>query len=401
MTKVMKKCHFLFGKDHKFLKLVFTILASYLTFEEFYTFLVVKPTYTTATKRGLKPNDFPDMILCPEPAIDIEAATSRGYEGVDDYYLGFNLKHGLDQIGWKGNKSEKVLRVSEEISVLKSELDCPSGDKTFFNFASSNISEAIVFVDFNLSKALYPNHICCKVKPPEVSKSKPVFSIQIIFSPEGKTFNTLKVFLADQLTSSYFDLQKTNMLGDEIISAPNGVKNYKVKILEDLKLDDDPQYQCIDYEIKGEYQKCVEEEILKQNLNFMNCTPPWMTDNEDLWCKGGIKYESEASLLHYLGFLTEVTISEYHPGKCSVPCKTKRYQSKQIGLKQMKEKRGIIIWFEYNVEITQSKFKTDVKTLISKIGGFIGISKNFLWLIILFLSSISLLMSHFKVHEIK
>ena len=79
----------------------------------------------------------------------------------------------------------------------------------------------------------------------------------------------------------------------------------------------------------------------------------------------------------------------------------KRYQAKQIGSKQLKEQIGIIIWFDKTVEKTESKYTTGFKTLISKIGGFIGISKNFLWLMILFLSSIGVLMSQFKLHDSK
>ena len=202
--------------------------------------------------------------------------------------------------------------------------------------------------------------------------------------------------MADQVTSSYFDLHKSNMIGDEIISGSNGAKIYKVKILEDEQLDDDPKFSCINYKVNGEYQKCLEDEILRQNLNIMNCTPPWLTEKEDLWCKGRIKYNSTENWIEYGGFLTGVTISEYNPGKCYEPCKTKRFQAKQIGSKQLKEQIGITIWFDQIVKVTQSKYTTGFKTLISKIGGFIGISKNFMWLIILFLSSIGVLMSHSK-----
>ena len=401
MTKVLNKVHSLLGKDYRFLKLFFTIFASYLIFEEFYTFWVLKPTYTTASKRDKKPEDFPDILLCPEPAIDIEAGISRGYEGIDEYYLGFNLLDGLHQIGWVGNISENLTTVSEEISILKSEIDCPISDKTFFTFDVFNISETLNWVDFKLTKALYPNHICCKVKTPEISKSYALIGMQIFTSFENKPYNAFTVYMADPLTSSYFNLHKSSMLGNKIVSGHKGARVYKIKVLEDEKLDDDPQYSCIDYKVKGKYQKCLEDEILRQNLNILNCTPPWLTEIEDFWCKGKIKYDSEEHLLNYLGFLTGLTISEYQPGKCSVPCKTKSYQAKQIGEKQLKNERGVIIWFEQTVEITQSKYKTGFISLISKIGGFIGISKNFMWLVILFLSSIGVLMSHFELHEIK
>ena len=68
---------------------------------------------------------------------------------------------------------------------------------------------------------------------------------------------------------------------------------------------------------------------------------------------------------------------------------------KEIGLKEHVEK-GLELWFEREVYVTKSKFILDAKTMMSEIGGFIGISKNFLWVLILFLSSFGILMSHLK-----
>ena len=45
-----------------------------------------------------------------------------------------------------------------------------------------------------------------------------------------------------------------------------------------------------------------------------------------------------------------------------------------------------MISFEQEVEVTKSSWNIDARTLLSKIGGFIGISKNFLWLILLLMS---------------
>ena len=39
----------------------------------------------------------------------------------------------------------------------------------------------------------------------------------------------------------------------------------------------------------GEYDVCLEEEYVTQTLHLMNCTPPWMTDNEDVWCGAGLE----------------------------------------------------------------------------------------------------------------
>ena len=57
------------------------------------------------------------------------------------------------------------------------------------------------------------------------------------------------------------------------------------------------------------------------------------------------------------------------------------------------------VWRE--VDVTKSMWTIDGTTLISKIGGFIGINKNFLWIITLSISSIGVLMTKLKLNHRK
>ena len=405
----MRQCHSLMGKDYRFLKLIFIVIGSYLIIDLFHTFLVVKPTYTSLAKRKIRPEDFPEILLCPEPSVFASALAVRGYGDGGSYFLGINSTE-LRQIGWAGNNtSEDVKIVADEISVLKSAQDCPGGRESFIYYGDTE--EFIGKVQFQLTKAL-TYHRCCKLIPPKTSHT--IMSIEFAwpaFNDEGHPEVAVKIFLADQLTSSYFDLHKTIMLGDaidsNIASGLNwnyqpGIKNYKVKIMEDQKLEGDPSYPCINYDAIGKYSRCIEDEMVRQNLKFINCTPPWMTDNEALWCKREYVLENVSTGVKYLNFLKGIAISEQKTGRCLMPCTMKRFLTKDIGYRSNNRNvTGVAINFENEVEITKSSWKIDPKTLISKIGGFIGISKNFLWLIILFITSVCMLKSQLKVNEIK
>ena len=90
--------------------------------------------------------------------------------------------------------------------------------------------------------------------------------------------------------------------------------------------------------------------------------------------------------------MNNVGVSEIKLDECPVSCKVKRYQVTEIGLRR-KDARGLILWFGKEVEVTKSLWQIDEKTLISNIGGIIGIGKEFLWLIILMLSSFSVLIT--------
>ena len=66
-TEVTTHWYFFLGKDYRFLKLIFTILASCLIIDLFYSYFVLKPTYTSNEKRKMCVDDFPEIILCPQP----------------------------------------------------------------------------------------------------------------------------------------------------------------------------------------------------------------------------------------------------------------------------------------------------------------------------------------------
>ena len=74
-----KRLHHLILKDYRLLKIVFIVFGSLLIFSEFYTSWVIRPTYTSTSKRNIESRDFPEILLCPKPAINIDAAHTEGY----------------------------------------------------------------------------------------------------------------------------------------------------------------------------------------------------------------------------------------------------------------------------------------------------------------------------------
>ena len=157
-NNVLKKCYSWFLKDYKILKLIFFILASLLIVGEFYVYVVEKPTYTSTMKREFVTEDIPEMLLCPHPAIDIDAANSKGYIRASEYFRGINHQQLLDRMefGWSGNKSETVQKVSQDIATLKKVGDCPPmGKKVKFNESVYWSGANADLIQYNLTKALF------------------------------------------------------------------------------------------------------------------------------------------------------------------------------------------------------------------------------------------------------
>ena len=44
----------------------------------------------------------------------------------------------------------------------------------------------------------------------------------------------------------------------------------------------------------GEFHECLERDFLKRNYKFLNCSPPWMTETVDLWCRGKMNITKNA-----------------------------------------------------------------------------------------------------------
>ena len=79
--RILNCCHSVMVKDYRILKIIFTIWALLLIGDTFYSLLVRKPTYTSVERRPLTSTDFPEIFICPEPSVDIDALQSRGYSG--------------------------------------------------------------------------------------------------------------------------------------------------------------------------------------------------------------------------------------------------------------------------------------------------------------------------------
>ena len=79
-----------------------------------------------------------------------------------------------------------------------------------------------------------------------------------------------------------------------------------------------------------------------------------------------------------------------------MPCQKTNFFIKDIGFKKDLVFSGVFIQFDNVVEKTVSELQFTAKTLVTRFGGFIGLSKNLLWLIILLVSSMGFLSTRVK-----
>ena len=282
-------------KDYRILKICFMALTSYLLIEEMIVFLVIKPTLTSLTQTNIKPETFPEILICPEPAFDLDALTRYGYRLNLYYSLGISDVNRL-LIGWLGNQTDiNVNKVADDISKIKTIADCPQLVAKFE--IDGNLVD--IPVRFNLTKVKFPTGRCCRALRPQEAETYDINYIYLhhYFSNFTNFTDAFNAYISDTKSATFFEPQKFAIEGPKLncfIRRPGWI-DYKVKVLEEIHLEDDPHFPCRNYEYDGEYNECLEEEYTRQSLQLLNCTPPWMTDNQDIWCKHQIKVSEEMS----------------------------------------------------------------------------------------------------------
>ena len=81
--KILTTIHQLLLKDYRILKIIFTVFATLLIYDTFYTLFVRKPTFASDEKRSISWEDFPEIVVCPENSTDKNALMWRGYESAE------------------------------------------------------------------------------------------------------------------------------------------------------------------------------------------------------------------------------------------------------------------------------------------------------------------------------
>ena len=79
----------------------------------------------------------------------------------------------------------------------------------------------------------------------------------------------------------------------------------------------------IDNKIFFVFLQCLDENYLKQSLDLINCTSPWITSNKKLWCKNMeiSTVEQKEKIEHFFASIIDENADE---GQCIQPCLNSR-----------------------------------------------------------------------------
>ena len=283
MFLLLNKMKRILCENNGALKLAFTIFCLYLLTSSLYVYLIEKPTVTTVTKKQINHKDFPEITVCPDPAVNTEALNSHGYSSLWFYKNGFVKEMNLsrNQISWRGNNSEKTVKeVYNDISIIKAEKDCPNILSGLWYISRNNDGFGYKSLNFKLAMVMYPDNRCCKAIIPNMTDVGLIKGVRFFFSSRNKPYEFIKVYLSDQISNTFFSVSSSEMSGDKIMAKDPGSSNYKVNLVKKIHVEGDPNFQCTNYRRPGLYDTCLERAMINRTMSTLGCIPPWMSENE-------------------------------------------------------------------------------------------------------------------------
>ena len=219
-----------------------------------------KPTHVTKFHIKMEPRHFPVVTICPIPSFNQSGLNKHGYNDSYDYAKGqLNVKsNDHSMLNWSGltNNIEKVL---DDISILKTEDNCPGVDVVFEEDEYENIR----YLSSKLTRAFPPYGKCCEVKIPSNAANETLLSLAII-EPEwigNQTYKGFRVFLSNQESHHNFFKNKFNINGPKILAEfkEKIFTLYNVKISEKISLAADKKESCKNYASVDDFSEVIND----------------------------------------------------------------------------------------------------------------------------------------------
>ena len=126
---------------------------------------------------------------------------------------------------------------------------------------------------------------------------------------------------------------------------------------------------------------------------MLACIPPWMTPTKDNWCTDLINttLENKRKISTHLNKVMKGKVSK---GGCLPLCRSVWYKTTKIGHDEKDDRYGLYVEFHKEVILTSDNLSIEPMTLLTRIGGIIGVGKEFFWIIISISSLLLILRKH-------
>ena len=377
-------------------KLVSVSLTLYLVYKVFFTFMVTRPTTTSAEQEPLDSDTFPQVSVCIEPGLDYGAVSKHGYSSIS-YYRG--SMDGDKFVGWNGEKGEQnSSEILDEILSVKKDQELVE--------AWYDISETLSNVSANISYTtpMYPLGRCIVFSLPDSYLCKDIRYLFISLNSSAlANLNTddndlkLALHFNDPINSvriypttlqSKGDVIKIPIRKNNLQSRQYNV-NFRTKAFSSVHVENDPLLDCTKYSTNWTYNDCIQEELSKWFDIELGCHAPLYAKERGNICDQVFNLTSEEDKKVKQMFWE---IADYFvPKSCKTPCVLRSFAT-QLTYKSPTDANPLIgITFDPVVSVTRSSFSLSGENLATMVGGSVSSGRTLLWALLSLVSASQLL----------
>ena len=155
--------------------------------------------------------------------------------------------------------------------------------------------------------------------------------------------------------------------------------NFKTKISKAEHVLDDPLFDCAVYTANNSFDDCRKTEVMELFEKELGCQPPPIAVDDEKTCNQKFEF-SEKRSRRITNLFWNVAIPD---GKsmCKMPCTTSKYTTRRY-FRIPYPKTMLSIVFDQTIAVAHSRFSIDIQTFLTKVGGFIGVGRTSLWILV-------------------
>ena len=377
----------------------------FLIYDLLETFLIERPTTTTKIEKELETSDLPNVVVCLDPGFNNATAEKYGYH-ISFYWAGLTtstiFEYGGRFVGWNGVNSEN----KSSRDILEEMLLLPDRQELFVPWFSTEYFHDYYWSNVTFRRLMFPLGRCMFVSPPSSSKKQSHkkfnrFGLEFknsAFDQAMLSSLKLKVFLMDQANSPQLYPDQLEMEGDPIeFPFQPGYFIFKTKISKSEHVLNDPLYDCAAYTANNSFDDCRIREVMELFEKEIGCQPPPIAVDEDKMCNKKFNFSAESSeLMEALFFSVAIPSGN---SSCKVPCTRSRFTTRRF-IKTPLPYTSLHITFDQKIAVARSRFSINEQTFLTKVGGFIGVGRTSLWILVSLLGA-SQVVSDKKLLSIK
>ena len=138
--------------------------------------------------------------------------------------------------------------------------------------------------------------------------------------------------------------------------------------------------KCKDYAPEDNMFRCEERRTKEILLSFLGCLPPllnsWEEEYENLTCKSDLKLRG-SRFNQYIDHYFRITASQL----CPPPCSSIHYTAKIKNVERIYY-TGVVLNFLDEVVEVEQRLQHNALSLLTTLGGHIGVCRTLLWALI-------------------